>query len=230
MVDPRDREKTAFVVPQGLFEFRVMSFGLTGAPGTFDRLMVSVLAGLQWKTYLVHLDDIIMFSSTFKEHLRRLQEVFTRLREAGLKLKPQKCGLLSKSVPFLGHVISKEGIATDPAKDESVSKWPIPVTKSELRSFLGLAFYYRRFIQNFASIAASLHQLLAAGNEKHFVWTEACDRAFLALKERLVRAPVLSYPRFDVEYILDTDASDFGIGAVLSQVQEGHEKVIAYAS
>ena len=173
----------------------------------------------------MYLDDII-FSSTFEEHLGRLREVFTRLREAGLKLKPQKCRLLHENVPFLGHVISKEGVSTDPA---AVSKWPVPITKSELRSFLGLASCYQRFIQIFASVAAPLHQLLTVGNKKHFVWTEACGRAFLELKQRLVRAPVLSYPRFNVEYIRDTDASDTGIGAVLSQVHDGQEKVIAYA-
>ena len=137
---------------------------------------------------------------------------------------------MRKNVPFLGHVISKDGVSTNPEKVKAVSKWPVPVIKSELRSFLGLASYYRRFIQNFASIAAPLHQLLTAGNEKHFVWTEACDRAFLELKQRLVKAPVLSYPTFNMEYILDIDASDTGIGAVLSQVHDGQEKVIAYAS
>ena len=109
-VDPQDREKTAFVVPQGLFEYRIMSFGLTGAPGTFQCLMESVLAGLQWSTCLVYLDDIIVFSSTFEEHLCRLKEVFTRLREAGLKLKPQKCRLFHESVPFLGRHFEGWGI------------------------------------------------------------------------------------------------------------------------
>ena len=191
-----------------------MSFGLTGAPGTFQCLIESVLAGLQWSTCLVYLDDIIVFSSTFEEHQCRLKDVFTRLREADLKLKPQKCRLLRESVPFLGHVISKDGVSTDPAKVETVSNWPVPVTKTELRSFLGLASYYRRFIPGFVSIAAPLHQLLTVGNGKYFVWNEACDHAFLDLK-RLVKAPVLSFPRFHLEYILDTDASDTGIGAVL---------------
>ena len=131
--------------------------------------------------------------------------------------------------PFL-DVISKDGVSTDPAKVETVSNWPVPVTKTELRSFLGLASYHRRFILGFASIAAPLHQLLTVGNEKYFMWNEACDHAFLDLKQRLMKAPVLSFPRFHLEYILDTDASDTGIGAVLSQVHDGLEKVIAYAS
>ena len=229
-VEPCDQEKTAFATPQGLFEFRVMPFGLTGAPSTFQRLMESVLAGLQWSTCLVYLDDIIIFSTTFEEHLERLREVFSRLRDAGLKVKPQKCQLFRKVVPFLGHVISKEGVATDPSKVDAVAKWPVPLTKTELRSFLGLASYYRRFIKNFAAVASPLHHALTVGNEKTFVWTTACDRAFSELKKCLVDAPVLSYPRSDEEFILDTDASDFGIGAVLSQIQDGEEKVIAYAS
>ena len=215
-VDLDDRGKTAFTTTQGLFEFRVMPFGLTGAPSTFQGLMESVPAGLQWSTCLVYLDDIIVFSTTFEEHLERLREVFLKLRNAGLKVKPQKCRLFRTVVPFLGHVISKEGVATDPGKIDAVSKWPVPLSKTELRSFLGLASYYRRFIKNFAAIAAPLHHVLTVGSAKTFVWTSACDYAFTELKKRLVDAPVFSYPMFDLEFILDRDASDQGIGAVLS--------------
>ena len=131
---------------------------------------------------------------------------------------------------ILGHVISKEGVATDPSKVDAVAKWPVPLTKTELRSFLGLASYYRQFIKNFAAVAPPLHHALTVGSEKTFVWTTACDRAFSELKKCLVDAPVLSYPRSDEQFILDTDASDFGIGAVLSQIQDGEEKVIACKS
>ena len=149
-VDPSDRDKTAFTTFKGLLEFRVMPFGLTGAPNTFQRLMDSVLSGLQFETCLVYLDDIIVFSSTFDEHIARPRQVLSRLRESGLKVKPSKCHLLRERVPFLGHIISREGVATDPGKVQAVTSWPVPTSKSEVRSFLGLVSHYRRYIKNFA--------------------------------------------------------------------------------
>ena len=132
--------------------------------------------------------------------------------------------------PFLGHVIFKEGVSTDPAKVKTVFNWPVPVTKTKLRNFLGLALYYCHFILGFASIAAALHELQTVGNKKYFVWSEACDHAFLDLKHCLVKVPVLSFPQFDPEYIVDIDSSNTGIGVVLCHVHNGLEKVIAYAS
>ena len=140
-VNPKDREKTAFCTPEGLFEFRVMPFGLCNAPATFQRLMDAVLAGLQWSSCLVYLDDLIIPGKTFLEHLAHLREVFQRLREAGLKLKPNKCNLCLKEVEFLGHVISVEGVWTDPGKTEKVATWPVPTSKREVQQFLGLANY-----------------------------------------------------------------------------------------
>ena len=228
-VDDADREKTAFTTRHGLFEFQVMPFGLCNAPGTFQRLMEFVLAGLQWQTCLVYLDDVIVYGRDFDEHLERLREVFHRFRQAGLKLKPSKCFLLRPRVPYLGHVISAEGVSTDPAKIEAVQQWPVPSKVTDVRSFLGLASYYRRFIQNFAEIAAPLHRLTAKTTEK-FKWNPDCDLAFRVLKEKLVSAPVLAFPCFDQEFVVDCDASDYGLGAVISQRQDGDEKVIAYAS
>ena len=227
-LEPSDREKSAFVTSQGLFEFKVMPFGLTGAPATFQRLMDLVLSGLQWQICLVYLDDVIVFARDFNEHLERLRQVFDRLREAGLKLRPGKCHLFQTQVPYLGHVISGDGVATDPAKVDAVSSWPQPTCVSDVRSFLGLTSYYRRFVENFAQIASPLHRLTE--KKAPFHWTKECDQSFCELKRRLVSAPILAYPQFDQQFILDTDASDFGIGAVLSQVQEGQERVIAYAS
>ena len=226
-VDPLDREKTAFITPFGLHQFRVMPFGLSNAPATFQRLMEQVLAGLHWSTCLVYL-DIIVFSRTVADHLDQLRDVFTHLKNAGLTLKPSKCHLLQMEVRYLGHVVSGKGIQTDPEKVRSVFDWPIPLNQKDLKRFLGLASYFRRFVQGFAQVAAPLNALTNKGKE--WMWTADCTHAFLELKKRLVSTPVLVMPQFTQEFILDTDASGEGLGAVLSQVIEGEEKVVAYAS
>ena len=227
-VHPDDREKTAFTTGTGLFEFNVLPFGLCNAPSTFERLMEVVLQGLQWDICLIYLDDIIIFSKEYGEHLRRLSLVFEALQRAGLKLKPKKCLLTRHEVVYLGHIVSSQGIRTDPTKIQKVQEWPTPCNLTEVRSFLGLCSYYRKFIAGFAHIAEPLHRLTKK-NVK-FVWTEECCQAFVKLKKRLTTAPVLSYPNFDLPFQLDTDASDSGIGAVLSQTYDGKERVVAYAS
>ena len=227
-VDPRDRDKTAFCTAEGLYQFKVMPFGLTNAPATFQRLMDAVLAGLQWKICLVYLDDIIIVGRTFEEHLCHLQEVFARLRQARLKLKVTKCSLFQKEVSYLGHIVSDRGIATDPSKTAKVAQWPVPTTVKEVQQFLGLANYYRRFVKDFATIARPLHRLTE--HQMKFKWTTECQDAFEDLRRRLISAPVLAYPDFSRGFILDTDASDMGIGAVLSQAGAEGEQVIAYAS
>ena len=228
-VDPKDREKTAFCTPDGLFEFRVMPFGLCNAPATFQRLMDTILAGLQWTNCLVYLDDIIILGKTFQEHLCNLRAVFDQIRSANLKLKPRKCILCRQSVQFLGHIVSREGVATDPSKTEKVANWPVPQNKREVQQFLGLASYYRRFVRDYATIAKPLHRL----TEKNapFKWTSASQEAFENLCQRLVSSPILAFPDCSKPFLLDTDASDSGIGAVLSQIQDdGTECVVAYAS
>ena len=228
MVDPKDREKTAFTTNHGLYQFRVMPFGLTNAPSTFQRLMELVLAGLRWETCLAYLDDVIVFGRTFDEHLQRLSQVLSRFRQANLKVNLTKCQFFKKSVSFLGHVISHKGIETDPKKTEAVRSWPPPENIEELRSFLGLATYYRRFIRNFARIAVPLFQLLQ--KKEPFQWLERHADAFATLKSKLTSAPVLAYPKSEGQFYLDTDASNNAIGAVLSQSQDGVERVIAYGS
>ena len=228
-LDPKDREKTAFCTPDGLFEFNVMPFGLCNAPATFQCLMDTALAGLPWSTCLVYLDDIIILGKDFTSHLNNIQLVFECLRQAGLKLQPAKCTLCGESVSFLGHIVSSSGITADPSKTSKVSTWPVPTCRREVQQFLGLANYYRRFIKDFASIAKPLHHL----TEKNvkFEWTPSCQEAFELLKSKLTSPPVLAHPDFQLPFILDTDASATGIGAVLSQCHsDGKEEVIAYAS
>eukprot|EP00731_Ephydatia_muelleri_P027503 Em0019g376a len=227
-VAPEDREKTAFVTPYGLFQFRVMPFGLTNAPATFQRLMERVLAGLHWTTCLIYLDDILIFSATVQQHFTRLREIFDRLKQAGLKIKPCKCLLLQKSIKYLGHVVSEHGIKTDSDKTRCIADWPTPSCLQDLKQFLGLASYYRRFVRNFAAIVAPLVKLTEKGHVWH--WSSDCDAAFLQLKERLVTSPILGYPVFNQPFMVDTDASGEGLGAVLSQYVSGVERVIAFAS
>uniref|UniRef100_A0A8C6M7M4 Gypsy retrotransposon integrase-like protein 1 n=1 Tax=Nothobranchius furzeri TaxID=105023 RepID=A0A8C6M7M4_NOTFU len=187
-----------------------------------------ILADLQWTVCLVYLDDIIVFGRDFQEHLARLGTVLEKLRQSNLKVKPSKCDLFSTQVHYLGHVISAEGVKPDPAKIEAVREWPIPANQTEVQSFLGLASYYRRFVKGFADIARPLHRLQERG--KRFQWSEECQEVFEKLKTCLITAPVLTYPDPKKSFILDTDASEVGIGAVLSQVEGETEQVIAYAS
>ena len=226
-MDPHDREKTAFPTPYGLYQFRVMPFGLCNAPGTFQRLREQVLAGLHWTTCLVYLDDIIIFSKTIEDHLDRLRDVFSHLR-AGLKVKPSKCHLLWKEMQYLGHIISENGVATDPEKTKRVSEWPTPTGAKDLQKFLGLASYYRKFIKNFAQIAAPLNRLTE--QNRKYCWTPEFEDAFNAVKHRLTSSPILAFPRFDIKFTVDCDASGEGLGAVLSQTCDGREYAISYAS
>jgi hypothetical protein len=227
-VDRRDADKTAFITRSGQYRFKVLSMGLANAPSQFQRLMDLVLSGLLWEYCLVFLDDIIVYSATVDQHVERLSAVFGRLASANLKLKPSKCQLFQREVRFLGHVISEAGIAADPEKVSVVASWPQPRNLTELRSFLGLASYYRRFVSGFANIARPLHQLTSKGQP--FVWQDAQETAFQSLKEHLITAPILASPTNDGEYIIDTDASLHRLGAVLQQRQDGGIRVIAYAS
>ncbi|UYV82586.1 K02A2.6-like [Cordylochernes scorpioides] len=227
-VDEKDREKTAFITPDGLYEFQVMPFGLCNAPATFERMIDSVLGSLKWNMCLCYLDDIVVYAPTFEEHLRRLQLVLSCIQKAGLSLNHKKCLFGLRRIKILGHLVDANGIHPDPDKVEAVSKFPRPRNISELKSFLGLCSYYRRFIENFAGKARSLHDLLKT--EKQFYWDAAQEKAFEVLKTALISEPVLGHFDESADTHLHTDASGHGIGAVLLQIQGGKERPIAYAS
>lgn len=229
-MDEKSKEKTAFIVDNNLYEWNRLAFGLTNAPGTFQRLMNHILRKVIGKICLVYLDDIIVFSKTITEHIENLKIIFELLDQANLKLKLSKCKFLESLVHYLGHVISANGIAPDPAKIESIANFKKPKTVVELQSFLGLANYYRRFIKSFSTVAHPLIiQAKGKPNEK-IVWGHSEEEAFEALRTCLITPPLLGYPDFRKEFVLFTDASNYGIGAVLSQIQEEKEVVIAYFS
>ena len=235
-----DKHKTAFTVgPLGFFECNRMAFGLTNAPATFQRLMEACMGELHLKECLIFLDDILIFSKTFEEHLSRLEGVFSRLKKHNLKLKPSKCELFMKEVKYLGHIVSENGVQTDPEKVKALKEWPIPTNVKTLRSFLGFTGYYRRFIKNYAKIIKPLNDLLV-GHPTHkaskkrkkipWEWGPLQQNAFDVIIEKLTSPPILAYADFSKPFIVNTDASRDGLGAVLYQKQDGIERVIAYAS
>ncbi|KAH9084215.1 hypothetical protein Ae201684P_020467 [Aphanomyces euteiches] len=220
-------EKTAFTCKYGLYEWLVMPFGLCNAVPCFERLMENILIDYKWRTCLVYLDDCIVYSEDFGSHLVRLSQVLTKFREAGFKLKMSKCKWGRSSVPFLGHIVTPAGIPPNPEKIKSVLRIKTLKDASEVRAFLGLAGYFRRFVRDFSKIAAPLTLLLT---EEKFTWTPACDESLEKLKRNLVSPPILAHPDFDLPFAIWVDASHIAVGAVLMQKQNGKNRVIAYAS
>ena len=225
-LSPEARCKTAFATHSGFFQFKVMLFGLCNAPATFAWLMDRVLEGLCWFRCIVYLDDIISFGTTFHDSLDNLTLIFKRLRAYGLQLKSTKCHLFWMLVPFLGH--GRRGLEYDPKKIEDIKSCHIPDCLRSVRQFLGFVGYYRRLVHSFADLAEPLVAL--TGKDVPFVWRLASTTAFVSLQGALVRAPALAFPTETGSYILDTDASNFGLGGVLSQIQNDVECVIAYCS
>ena len=224
-----DKAKTAFTTYWGLFEFVVMPFGLTTAPGVFSQMMQTVLGDAQRSHCLCFLDDVVVHSKTADEHITHLRDVFQRLKEAGLKMKMSKCAFMRREIAFLGHRVSDKGVSVDPAKVEAMQSVPAPRTVREIRAFLGMAGYYRRFVSQFATIALPLTELTK--KDVAFKWTNDCQQAFDELKKKLTTAPVLAYPSMQRPFVVYTDASGVGIGAVLAQPDEdGEEKVVSYLS
>ncbi|KAJ6811857.1 uncharacterized protein M6B38_151055 [Iris pallida] len=223
-VKKEDVPKTAFRTRYGHYEFLVMPFGLTNVPAIFMDLMNRVFYQYLDKFVIVFIDDIFIYSKNEEEHEKHLRIVLQTLREEQLYVKLSKCEFWLDQIPFLGHIISEEGISVDPKEVDAVKSWPTPKSVAEIRSFLGLAGYYRRFVEIFSRIAEPLIRLTR--KEKKFNWTEQCQRAFDELKERLISAPVLALPSGLGGYEIYSDASGKGLGCVLMQ----HGRVIAYTS
>ena len=223
---PKSRDKTTFVTHTGSYRFKRMPQGLAGSPATFSRLVEAVFRGLNWHCCLAYLDDIIIFSNNFDDHLKHLKLVLDRLAEANLKAKPQKCHFACKRVKYLGHLVSPQGISPDPQKLEAVQSHKQPQNLRELRHFLGLTGFYRKFVQGYSHIARPLHCLTQ--KDVPFIWTDACETSFQTLKNALLSSPILAFPDFDEEFKLYTDASSQAIGASICQVKQGVEKPIAY--
>ncbi|UYV75641.1 hypothetical protein LAZ67_13000826, partial [Cordylochernes scorpioides] len=227
-VDEADREKTAFITPDGLYEFLVMPFGLCNAPATFERMMDKILKGLKWTMALCYLDDIVVYSKSFNEHLHRLEIILQCLDKAELRLNPKKCLFGTKRIRVFGHLVDSKGIYPDPEKIEAIAKFPTPKSITDVRSFIGLCSYYRRFIENFAEKAAPLHEVFKKDNK--FTWNSDQQDAFDSLKKALMSEPVLAYFEEQLPTELHTDASGYGIGAVLVQINDGKERPVGYAS
>ena len=226
-MDKRDKEKTAFACHKGLFEFNVMPFGLSNAPAVFQELMSVVLQGCN-DFATAYLDDIMIFSSTLEEHLEHLNIIFSKLRQHKLKLKLKKCSFLKLETNYLGFVIGEEGIKPDEKKIEVIRSLPVPTCVREVRSFIGMCSYYRRFIPNFSQIAEPIIYLTR--KYAHFKWSDTHQKSFEFLKDSLTAVPLLVYPDSNKPYVLYTDASDTCIGACLTQECDGDEKPIYYLS
>ena len=223
------KELTAFTMGRlGFYECDRMPFGLTNAPATFQHLMESCLGDLHLNWCIIYLDDIIVFADTPEEHVKRLRGVFEKLAEAVLKLKPSKCEFFKSRVNYLAHVVSEGGIGCDPKKIEAVKNWPIPVTVTDVRSFLGFTNHYHRFIQGYAKITHSLNKLISGDNanykKKKVEWTRECQVAFDELKNRCTQMPVLAYANYKKPFIVHTDASELGLGVVLYQRDDANVK------
>ena len=227
-MEPESQNYTAFSTLFGSLKWLRMPMRLTGSPNTFQSLMEHVLVGLTWNITVPSLDDCIILSKTPEAHIKRLQQLFHRFREANLKINPTKCAFFQTKVQILGHVISKNGLEADPEKVKAVQNFPVPQNQTDVKSFLGLCSYYRRYIKNFAIIARPLHK--AKETKSSLWWTEETQEAFESLKKHLSSTPILAFPDVNKPFILYTDASLTAMAAVLAQVQDGKERATCYAS
>ena len=228
-LDDEAKSKSAIVTPGGQFQWLVMPFGLCNAPATFQKMMDCVLAGLKWQSCLVYLDDILIFSKSWREHLEYITQVFQIIKEAGISLKLSKCEFGSNSTKFLGHMVEKGNILPDPVNIKAIEDFSKPNSLTSVRSFLGMAGHYRRFIPNFADRSLALRVLTKKNSP--FVWGKEQELSFQDLKQALSSSPILQVPKFEKPFIITTDASNTGISGVLSQGdEEGVEYVLSYRS
>jgi len=224
----RAKERSAFCTRRGLYQFTRMPFGLSNAPASFCRLMQIILHDLLYVCCICYLDDIIVFGETPEQLMENLDRVFTRLKEKGLKAKPSKCVLFRSPIDFLGHMVSADGIQPQPDKLAAIRDWPTPHCLRDVRAFYGLASYYRKFVNDFAKIAEPLSRMTKKNTS--FTWTDETQQSFEDLKRALLDVDTLAYPTPGTPCILDTDASDVAVGAVLSQMVDGVDKPIGYFS
>lgn len=228
-IEEKSKEYTAFAAQgQGLYEFNVLPFGLSNGPSTFQDLADRIFEGMKWSEVLVYLDDIIVFSSNFEEHMERLEKVFQRLRQAGLTLKPSKCNFMEERVKILGYVVESKGISPDKDKIDAIQKLPKPKNVKQLQSFLGMCNFYRKFIENYSKIARPLYE--ATSKSTSFTWGAKQDEAFNTLKKKMIETPVLIHFNPNEECELRTDACGYGIGSVLLQKYENQMHPVAYIS
>lgn len=229
-MSPGAQERSAFITPFGLYEFKVMPFGMKNAPATFQRLVNQLLDKFEGFA-VAYLDDIAVFSQTWEDHLTHLSQVLKRIQNAGLTIKPGKCQIGMSEVQYLGHQVGGGTLKPEPGKVDAIYNWPTPRTKKQVMSFLGTAGYYRKFVPNYSTLAKPLTDLTKKKLPQIVNWTADCERSLSALKSSLAGSPVLQSPDFTRKFVVQTDASAYGLGAVLSQVNpEGDEHPIMYLS
>ena len=225
----KDKEKTAFSVPRGKYEFNVTPYGLSNAGATYQRMIDICLSGLPPDRVLAYMDDIVIFSKTFAEHKLMLEKVFQCLLKAGVTLKISKCNFANNVVDFLGYELSEKGVKPQKRLTEAIRTFSTPQNRKEVRRFLGLAGFYRRFIPDFANISRPLNALTS--DNVLFKWTNDCELAFNSLKDKLSSEPVLSFPRIGEPFVVEVDASDYAVGGVLSQMNSDNQlHPVAYMS
>jgi hypothetical protein len=229
-VRQEDRPKLAFATPDGTYQWVVMPFGVQNAPSVFTRMMRKLLEPLRGSGVSNFMDDLLLATATWEEHVILLRKVLERLKQAGLTARPSKCHIGFRKLTYLGHTLSEDTLTPDSTKVEQLRNAARPTTKTEVRSFLGLAGYYRKYVANFSAIASPLTDLTRKKSPTKVIWTDACERAFQTLKDRLTSDAIVKLPDVTKDFVLRTDASDRGLGAVLLQEHDGDLFPVAYAS
>jgi hypothetical protein len=228
LLDEESKEYTGFATTSKFWQWKVLPMGAMNSPSAFQRAMDQVLGELKWKSVMCYVDDLIIFSKTIEEHTKHIEEVLKKLAQAGIYAKLAKCQFGVEEIKFLGHIVSKDGIKADTDKVKAVRELPVPKDEKAISRFLGMAGFYRKYIQNFSARTLKMRNLTR--QDVNYEWTEECQKEFEDIKKALSSSPVMAYPDFSKKFILSTDASYSGLGATLSQMGTHGEQVIAYAS